>query len=65
MGGAAAFRHGSKLAAHPPYQLLLYLSNFDGFPSQIDEGSTMGKLTVGALRAVLVVVLAAPCSFRH
>ena len=27
VGGAAASRHGSWLAAHPPYQPLLHLSN--------------------------------------
>jgi hypothetical protein len=33
MGGAAASRHGSKLAAHPPHQPLFHLSKFDRFPS--------------------------------
>jgi hypothetical protein len=58
MGGAAASRHGSKLAAHSPYQPLLHLSKFDRFHRNSTEGWAMGKLTVGALRAVLVVVLA-------
>jgi Protein of unknown function (DUF2975) len=37
---------------------LPHLSKFDKFPSQLDGRMAMGKLTVGALRAVLVVVLA-------
>ena len=41
-----------------PFQPLLYLSIVDRFPSQIDGRISVGKLTVWALRAVLVVMLA-------
>ena len=45
---------------HPrrPFQPLLYLSIVDRFQSQIDGRISVGKLTVWALRAVLVVMLA-------
>ena len=45
---------------HPlrPFDPLLYLSIVDRFPSQIDGRISVGKLTVRALRAVLVVMLA-------
>src|SRR5262245_53190361 len=42
----------------PGQRPLSYLSSFDRFLSQFDGRTGMGRLTVGALRAVLVMVLA-------
>jgi hypothetical protein len=58
MGGAAASRHG----ANPPptrrtNPCFTYRSSIDSHRNSM-EGWATGKLTVGALRAVLVVVLA-------
>src|SRR3954454_23613360 len=58
MGGAVASRHGAKPPPilHPS-PCLAYRKSID-FHRDSMEGWAMGKLTVGALRAVLVVVLA-------